>query len=184
MKPKHTVVLVATSLISLVVCEQLGATGPLRRAVSSRQPVSARTTNWDHYCKGDGQNFCEFLIYAGKNGFTENYTLDIGNQGITSASIKFSAALEDAPDDPSFTSYCLQISINDNIIQSPFVLRNIRHGRPLGGPFSFTDEVIKIPAEAYSYFRNGSNNISYKLDCAPSKSWIVFKSSEVTIFTK
>ena len=175
---------VILSLLAAVPLQNEGLAAPVRRAVSSRQPISARTTNWDHYCKGDGQNYCEFLIYGGKSGYTENYNLEIGNQNISTASIKFSAALDDAPADPNFTSYCLQISINDNVLKSPFVLRTIQHGKPLGGPFGFSEQVIQLPDETFKYFRNGSNSIGYKLDCAPGGTWIVFKWSEVTIVTK
>lgn len=153
------------------------------RTINRRRPGpnEIRRTEWDHYCKKDGQDYCAFLIYAGKSAYSELYAADIGNHDIGRAYIRISAVTDDIPPNPYVLNYGLIISVNDHRLPGQFKLTKIEHGIPVKGPFgNFSDEIIELPESAYQYFVSGDNEISYRLD-GPVGSWIVFRFSELTI---
>lgn len=145
------------------------------------RPNSPRTTNWDGYCKNDGFSNCEFLIYAGRPGYTEKYQIDAEPGTLKSAIMIFSAALDDAPADPSYVNYTLRLTINGRAIPELYTVKNLAHGKPLGGPLTnFSDERIQLPVE---YFQNGDNEITFEL-VNQRGSWVVFRRSELRVTMK
>lgn len=149
--------------------------------ISDIAPSSVRNTGWDQYCKGGGQDYCEFLIYAGKTAYSENYKIITGDREIEEAYLRISAVLDDAPRDSSVVNYELVVTINGHRLPEQLKLTSIRHGTPLGGPFNnFEVDTLRLPKIAYQYFKSGNNEINYRL-AAPVGAWIVFKQSVLFI---
>jgi hypothetical protein len=158
-------------------------TPTVRREITSIDwaPNHVRNTGWDHYCKGGGHDYCEFLIYAGKAAYTEKYTAKIGSYRIQKAYLRIRSVLDDAPSNPNITNYELIVTINGYRVPEQLKLTKAAHGTPLGGPFdNFSDETLELPEVSYQYFADGDNEISYQL-AAPVGAWIVFKESALVI---